>query len=204
MNTSLRPAVAVLASALCFPEAQAALQCSIACQGDQVVISWPSKSGKTYALSRSDKPDGSWRVVSLKTATTEPLSVTVPVDGTTAFFRLIEAPPNPDSAKLVWIPPGTFTMGSPADEVDRFDREGPQTVVTISRGFWMGKYEVTQGEYEAVTGSNPSGFPGDTSRPVERLSWLDATTYCGQLTQQERAVGRIAANCLYRLPTEAE
>ena len=59
---------------------------------------------------------------------------------------------------LVFIPPGTFRMGSPTNEVDRMDQEGPQTAVTISRGFWMGKYEVTQGEYLAVMGSNPSYF----------------------------------------------
>ena len=70
------------------------------------------------------------------------------------FYRAVEfaAPTN-----LVFIPPGTFRMGSPTNEVDRYGLiEGPQTAVTISRGFWMGKYEVTQGEYLAVMGSNPS------------------------------------------------
>jgi formylglycine-generating enzyme required for sulfatase activity len=76
--------------------------------------------------------------------------------------------------------------------------------VTISRGFWMGKYEVTQGEYESVTGSNPSLFLGDPNRPVERVFWFDATNYCAVLTQRERVAGRIAANSVYRLPTEAE
>ena len=61
---------------------------------------------------------------------------------------------------MVFIPPGTFRMGSPTNEVDRDDDEGPQTEVTISRGYWMGKYEVTQGEYEAVMGNNPSYFNG--------------------------------------------
>ena len=72
----------------------------------------------------------------------------------------------------------------------------------------MGKYEVTQGEYLAVMGSNPSCFqPSDgrhPNRPVEQVSWYDATNYCGQLTQRERAAGRIATNSVYRLPTEAE
>ena len=117
------------------------------------------------------------------------------------FYRAVEfaAPTN-----LVFIPPGTFRMGSPTDEVDRFDWEGPQTAVTISRGFWMGKYEVTQGEYEAVMGSNPSWFTGDTTLPVEQVSWFDATDYCGALTQRERAAGRIGTNSVYRLATEAE
>jgi formylglycine-generating enzyme required for sulfatase activity len=102
-------------------------------------------------------------------------------------------------------------MGSPTNEVDRVDVfEGPQTAVTISRGFWMGKYEVTQGEYLTVMGSNPSwfttnnGYSHDLSRPVEQVSWEDATNYCGQLTQRERAAGRIASNDAYRLPTEAQ
>ena len=123
------------------------------------------------------------------------------------FYRAVEfaAPTN-----LVFIPPGTFRMGSLTNEVDRFETEGPQTAVTISRGFWMGKYEVTQGEYLAVMGSNPSyfstnsGFAEDLNRPVENVPWDDATNYCGQLTQRERAAGRIAANSVFRLPTEGE
>jgi formylglycine-generating enzyme required for sulfatase activity len=108
------------------------------------------------------------------------------------------------STNLVFIPPGTFRMGSPNNEVGRYDSEGPQTAVTISRGFWMGKCEVTQREYEAVLGSNPSGFTGDPSRPVEQVTWNDAANYSAQFTQQERAAGRIPTNCVYRLPTEAE
>jgi formylglycine-generating enzyme required for sulfatase activity len=123
------------------------------------------------------------------------------------FYRAVmfSAPTN-----MVFIPPGTFRMGSPTNEVDRFDWEGPQTAVTISRGFWMGKYEVTQGEYLAVTGSNPSffntsnGSDPDLNRPVEWVTWEDATNYCGVLTQRDRAAGRIATNSVYRLPTEAE
>jgi formylglycine-generating enzyme required for sulfatase activity len=108
-------------------------------------------------------------------------------------------------------------MGSPKNEVDRDEWEGPQTAVTISRGFYMGKYEVTQAEYLAVMGNNPSYFNGigsgagpsadygiDLRRPVESVSWNDATNYCGVLTQREQAAGRIPANSVYRLPTEAE
>ncbi len=68
----------------------------------------------------------------------------------------------------------------------------------------MGKYEVTQREYQTVIGSNPSGFPGDLNRPVESVSWLDATNYCARLTQQELAAGHIPPGSHYRLPTEAE
>jgi len=117
------------------------------------------------------------------------------------FYRAVgfAAPTN-----MVFIPPGTFRMGSPTNEVDRYENEGPQTAVTISRGFWTGKHEVTQGEYLALMGNNPSGFTGDSNRPVDMVSWFDATNYCALLTQQERAAGRIATNSVYRLPTEAE
>ncbi len=117
------------------------------------------------------------------------------------FYRAVAAvaPTN-----MVIIPPGTFRMGSPTNEVDRSGYEGPQTAVTISRGFWMGRNEVTQGEYLAVMGSNPSNFTGDTNLPVETVSWYDATEYCAVLTQRERMAGRIGTNSVYRLPTEWE
>jgi formylglycine-generating enzyme required for sulfatase activity len=122
------------------------------------------------------------------------------------FYRAVEfaTPTN-----MVFIPPGTFRMGSPTNEVDRWDEEGPQTAVTISRGFWMGKYAVTQGEYLAVMGSNPSYFQppratADTNRPVERVTWYDATACCDVLTQRERLASQIPTNAVYRLPTEAE
>ena len=127
------------------------------------------------------------------------------------FYRAVQsgAPTN-----LVFIPPGTFRMGSPTNEVDRDDDEGPQTAVTISRGYWMGKYLVTQADYLALTGNNPSWcttndwngnpIPPDLNRPVETVSWFDASDYCAALTQRERVAGRIGTNSVYRLPTEAE
>ncbi len=74
----------------------------------------------------------------------------------------------------------------------------------------MGKYEVTQGEYLALMGNNPSifttnyGYAEDLTRPVEFVSWYDATNFCAKLTDRERAAGRIVPNAVYRLPTEAE
>jgi formylglycine-generating enzyme required for sulfatase activity len=117
------------------------------------------------------------------------------------FYRVLlqGAPPN-----MVFIPSNTFTMGTPASEVNRQPDEGPQTTVTITREFWIGKYEVTQREYLRVTGSNPSQSTGDLDRPVETVSYPDATNYCALLTQQELAAGSIAPGSFYRLPTEAE
>ncbi|MBI2946348.1 MAG: formylglycine-generating enzyme family protein [Verrucomicrobia bacterium] len=140
------------------------------------------------------------------------------------FYRLVASADstNPNPARLVWIPPGTFAMGSPAAEKDRFDWEGPQMEVTLTQGFYMGKYEVTQREYLELMGKNPSYFVGgreltflppdlrppplteDLNRPVDEVTWFDAVSYCSKLTQQERAAGRLPAEWEYRLPTEAE
>ena len=117
------------------------------------------------------------------------------------FYRIAPRVPPP---QMVFIPPVTFTMGSPIDEQDRGINEGPQTTVTLTRGFWIGAFEVTQAEYLSVTGTNPSLFPGDPNRPVSSVSWPDATNYCALLTQRELAAGRIPPGSQYRLPTEAE
>src|SRR5262249_46160173 len=109
----------------------------------------------------------------------------------TAFLQ--SAPTN-----MVFIPPNTFTMGSPPTEQDRDPNEGPQTIVTLSRGFWIGRYEVTQAEYLSVMSTNPSQFPGDISRPVSSVSWQDATNYCAKLTERELTTGRIPTGSRYR------
>ena len=88
-----------------------------------------------------------------------------------------------DPEGMVLIPAGTFLMGSPESEAERRDEE-TQHQVTISRPFYMGKYEVTQAEWEAVMGSNPSWFQG-TNLPVEWVSWYDAIEYCNKLSEKE-------------------
>jgi formylglycine-generating enzyme required for sulfatase activity len=105
--------------------------------------------------------------------------------------------------ELVWIAPGKFTMGSPATEAGRYGSEGPQTEVTLTKGYWLGKYEVTQAEYEAVMGSNPSSFKG-ASLPVPMVSWNDAVEFCRKVTERERSAGKLPAGYEYRLPTEAQ
>src|SRR6266571_6488883 len=115
------------------------------------------------------------------------------------FYRAVSVAP-PADTNLVFIQPGTFTMGSPTNE----GGQGIQHTVTISRGFWMEKFLVTQGDYLAVMGTNPSYYAGDLSLPVEQVSWDDATNYCAMRTKQERAGGLLPANYVYRLPTESE
>ena len=110
--------------------------------------------------------------------------------------------------ELVWIPPGIFIMGSPDDEKGRRSNEGPQTQVTISRGFWMGKYEVTVAQYRTIQGNVsqliPTATEDDLNRPVTEVSWQSATNFCFRLSQKEREAGGLPEGYVYRLPTEAE
>jgi formylglycine-generating enzyme required for sulfatase activity len=92
---------------------------------------------------------------------------------------------------FVWIPPGTFQMGSTNGGVD----EVPVHAVQITRGFWMSKYEITQAQYSNVVGANPSYFRG-ASLPVEQVSWYDCSNFCELLSAQ--------TGMTVRLPTEAE
>src|ERR1051326_1787460 len=112
------------------------------------------------------------------------------------FYRVMSAAPT----NFVYLPPGSFRMGSPSNEVDRFSDEGPQTAVTLTKGIFMGKYLVTQSDYMAVVGSNPSFFRSDPILPVEQVSWNDATNYCPLRTQKDVAAGLIPSGCHYRLP----
>jgi formylglycine-generating enzyme required for sulfatase activity len=76
--------------------------------------------------------------------------------------------------------------------------------VTLTRDFWLGKYEVTQGEYLGLLGKNPSHFTGDTNRPVEKVTYYEAEGYCQELTRREQKAGHLPSDYAYRLPTEAE
>lgn len=133
---------------------------------------------------------------------------------------------------MVWIEPGTFTMGSPTTERKR-GRDERQHEVTISRGFWMGTCEVSvdqwslfvqengyeteaergdglsqwiRGQWQRVAGSrwNNPGFPQTGQHPVVGVSWNDAMAFCRWITEKERAAGRLLEGFRYTLPTEAQ
>ncbi len=97
---------------------------------------------------------------------------------------------------FVWIAPGTFHMGSPRGEEGRGPDESPQHQVEITRGFYLGKFEITQRQWRAVMGGNPSFYIGP-NRPVEQASWSDVQIFIDKLNQA-------AGAALYRLPSEAE
>jgi len=99
--------------------------------------------------------------------------------------------------KFVYIPPGEFMMGSPESEPERYNNE-KQHKVTLTKGFHMQTTEVTQGQWEAVMGSNPSGFKNcGNDCPVESVSWDDVQDFIRKLNRKE-------GTDRYRLPTEAE
>ncbi len=108
---------------------------------------------------------------------------------------------NDVNLEMIWIKPGTFMMGSPENELGREDEV--QHEMPLTQGYWLGKYEVTQPQYEAVMGTNPSKFKG-SNLPVERVSWDNAMEFCATLTEQEKAAGRLPEGYEYTLPTEVQ
>jgi formylglycine-generating enzyme required for sulfatase activity len=137
-------------------------------------------------------------------AETEP-DIKSPPTSESAAAGLPETRKIPDlQLELIWVAPGQFEMGSPPDSASN-KAEKPQTHVTLTKGFWLGKTEVTQSQYQAVVGSNPSTFQSlGPDAPVERVSWIDAMAFCEKLTARERAAGRLPEGYRYTLPTEAQ
>ncbi|MDA8859812.1 BspA family leucine-rich repeat surface protein, partial [bacterium] len=116
--------------------------------------------------------------------------------------------------EMIWVEPGTFTMGSPTSEAGRQTNETEHNV-TLTKGFYLGKYEVTQAQYEAVmtgnteTDSNgnvisatPSQYGGNPDRPVEKVSWEDIQVFLTRLNEQQSA--NLPNGWSYVLPTEAQ
>ena len=97
--------------------------------------------------------------------------------------------------EMVLIPAGTFMMGSQESEAGRYSDE-TQHEVTISKPFYMGKYPVTQAQWQQVMGNNPSRFKGDKLLPVENVSWDDAQAFCLEL--------KVTTQARFGIPTEAQ
>ena len=123
--------------------------------------------------------------------------LTGPVDGRHATGDLVVEIPGGAKMAFMWIEAGTFMMGSPESEPGRTSDEGPQHQVTLTEGFYLGKYEVTQGQWMSVMGSNPARHVKGANRPVFYFSWDDMQAFIEKLNDA-------AGSDLYRLPTEAE
>ena len=109
--------------------------------------------------------------------------------------------PGGAALEMVWIKPGIFVMGSPEGEAGRYSVEGPQHEVTISRGFYLGRREITQGQWETVMGTRPwdgeSFVQVNPDHPAVYISWEDVQSFIKKLNEA-------AGSSVYRLPTEAE
>ena len=102
--------------------------------------------------------------------------------------------------EMVWVEPGTFEMGG-----DLNGDEKPKHEVTLTEGYWLGKYPVTQGEWGKIMGSNPSEFKDvGKNAPVESVSWEDAQEFIKKLNTREGSAGRLPGGYKYALPTEAQ
>jgi formylglycine-generating enzyme required for sulfatase activity len=114
----------------------------------------------------------------------------------TEVFSLVI--PGPENVKLTIkkIPAGSFVMGAPGEVKDSRRNEGPIHDVKISKPFYIGIYEVTQGQWEAVMGTNPSKFNGKPNHPVEKISWNNIQEFLEKMNSM--GIGT------FRLPTEAE
>ena len=109
--------------------------------------------------------------------------------------------------ELCWCPAGTFTMGSPPDEPERRPGED-QVEVTLTKGFWMGKYEATQGDWERLVGKLPgeltAKLPKGDKFPVGNVNFPEAEAFCQKLTELGHQSGELPKNWKFRLPTEAQ
>ena len=112
---------------------------------------------------------------------------------------------------MIWCPPGTFTMGSPTSEPGREAAKEQEHNVTLTKGFYLSKYEVTQAQYEAVMTGNtnglsptPSEFPNFPNRPVDQVSWDDVQVFLTRLNAAEQSAGRLPVGWKYVLPTESQ
>jgi len=107
--------------------------------------------------------------------------------------------------RFCWCPAGRFTMGSPPNEPERRPGED-QVEVTLSRGFWIGKYEVTQGEWNRIVGPFPAPLTAGAGDdyPVYSVNFAEAEGFCRKLTERARAFGELPKEWEIRLPTEAQ
>jgi sulfatase modifying factor 1 len=108
---------------------------------------------------------------------------------------------------LCWCPPGTFTMGSPRSEPERRPGED-QVEVTLSKGFWIARYEATQGQWKRAMGKLPgpltAQLPEGDAYPVGNVNFAETEAYCRKLTELGHQSGELPKDWVIRLPTEAQ
>jgi sulfatase modifying factor 1 len=112
-----------------------------------------------------------------------------------------------DVVRFCWCPPGRFVMGSPRNEPERRPGED-QVNVILTSGFWMAKYETTQGQWTRVMGKLPGALtqelPAGDDLPVGNVNFAEAEAFCQRLTERSRQSGVLPNDWEFRLPTEAQ
>jgi formylglycine-generating enzyme required for sulfatase activity len=112
-----------------------------------------------------------------------------------------------DGIRLCWCPAGRFTMGSPLDEPERRPDEA-QVEVTLTKGFWMAKFETTQRQWKDVVGELPGPLteqlPAGEELPVGNVNFAEAEAFCRKLSEVVHQTGQLPNNWEFRLPTEAQ
>lgn len=170
--------------------------------GDELTYEWRQISGPVLTIADARSVQASFTPMTFAEYSFE-VSVT---DGTAIMKdQVIVTVTDPlqvsATMEMVYIAPGMFLMGSPDSEPRRSTNEGPQHEVTISKGFYLGKYEVTQGQWEGVMGTRPwagkRNVQESPDNPAGYVLWLDAQAFLGKLNAAE-------GTTVWRLPTEAE
>jgi formylglycine-generating enzyme required for sulfatase activity len=188
------------------PFAPPALSASIS--GTNFLLKWRGISGDQFqAQVKTNLADATWTPLTAQVCTNgagfsvaDPLLAQRPA----RWYRVQKLPRLQVPDSMIYIPPGTFLMGTPTNDPNKTASELSQFQVTLTRGFWINQFELTQSEYQNLTCTNPATFTGDLESPVDNVPWRNAMDYCSLLTQQERQALRLPDGYVYRLPTEAE
>lgn len=172
-----------------------------------LMLNWHGLPGDQFEVQSSFTLTDDWAALDVTVVTNgSEFRCAAPLDAQAhgSFYRIRRLPrlQLPDS--MLWIPPGDFTMGTGPTDTSRTASELTQFQAGFTRGFWIGRHEVTQSEYQNLMCSNPAAYPANLENPVEKVSWPEAMEYCTRLTQREHEAGRLPEGHAYRLPTEAE
>jgi formylglycine-generating enzyme required for sulfatase activity len=172
-----------------------------------VIINGPSGSLQQVQYSTNPADSNSWVILDhVRLGTLPTPYFDFNTSGEKRFYRTLLM--GVADTNLVWIPGGTFLMGTPDTEAGRGTNEGPQTMVTLTKGFFIGRFEVRNSEWMAIFTNVP--FLGDElltnylERPVRNIRWEQAKSYCALKTALDLEAGRIPAGWEYTLPTEAQ
>jgi formylglycine-generating enzyme required for sulfatase activity/serine/threonine protein kinase len=155
------------------------------------------------------KVGGSQEPVPTDAVTPSPTAAGSPVSAGEGRRAGEERHDNALKLKLCWCPPGTFRMGSPTNEPERGNNEGPVNVI-LSRGFWLGQFEVTQSQWQSIMRTTIKEQRVDRrngagpDHPMYQVSYAEAEEFCRKFTESEHSASRLPSGWVYRLPTEAQ